>query len=151
MKRLPICRFEGLRPSPDHIWHAPTQIQDDLRAIVGCTPWRSLFRPVSIFLLGLVLAVVLWGLAYRLSLYHPHPDQSGRTNVAKLWVGPRQNQPSPSGTMVSDWSPMHRQPILLVPYYLSRTEIQRQIAFVPVDKEFHRRQRVLRSPPSQSL
>ncbi len=40
-------------------------------------------------LLGLVLAVVLWGTGYKLSLYRPHPAPSVRAGVAKLWVGPR--------------------------------------------------------------
>jgi hypothetical protein len=46
-------------------------------------------RPLTLGLLGLALAVVLWGLEYRVSLYHPHPNHSARLGVAKLWVGPR--------------------------------------------------------------
>jgi hypothetical protein len=46
-------------------------------------------RPLTLGLLGLALAVVLWGLEYKVSLYHPHPNHSARVNVAKLWVGPR--------------------------------------------------------------
>jgi hypothetical protein len=46
-------------------------------------------RPLTPGLLGLALAVVLWGLEYKVSLYHPHPNHSARVNVAKLWVGPR--------------------------------------------------------------
>ena len=46
-------------------------------------------RPLTLGLLGLALAVVLWGLEYKVSLYHPRPNHSARVNVAKLWVGPR--------------------------------------------------------------
>jgi hypothetical protein len=46
-------------------------------------------RPLTLGLLGLALAVVLWGLQYKVSLYHPHPNHSARVGVAKLWVGPR--------------------------------------------------------------
>jgi hypothetical protein len=45
--------------------------------------------PLTLSLLGLALAVFLWGLEYKVSLYHPHPNHSARVNVAKLWVGPR--------------------------------------------------------------
>jgi hypothetical protein len=44
---------------------------------------------LSIGLLGLALAVVLWGTRYKLSLYRPHPVPSLRASVAKLWVGPK--------------------------------------------------------------
>jgi hypothetical protein len=46
-------------------------------------------HPLTLSLLGLALAVVLWGLEYKLSLYHPHPKHSARVSVAKLWLGPR--------------------------------------------------------------
>jgi hypothetical protein len=45
--------------------------------------------PLTVSLLGLALAVVLWGLEYKLSLYHPHANNSARVRVAKLWVGPK--------------------------------------------------------------
>ena len=44
--------------------------------------------PLTVSLLGLAL-VVLWGLEYKLSLYHPHANNSARVRVAKLWVGPK--------------------------------------------------------------
>ncbi len=49
----------------------------------------AMVRPLTVGLIGLVLAVVLWGIGYRLSLYRPHPAPSVRACVAKLWVGPR--------------------------------------------------------------
>ena len=47
------------------------------------------FSPISFVLLGLMIAIVLWGTSYKLSLYCPHPAQSSRTQVAKLWIAPR--------------------------------------------------------------
>jgi hypothetical protein len=46
-------------------------------------------HPLTLTLLGLAVAVVLWGLEYKVSLYHPHPKHSARVGVAKLWLGPR--------------------------------------------------------------
>jgi len=53
------------------------------------TGGRHILRPLGIGLIVLALAIVLWGIGYRLSLYRPHPDPSARVSVAKLWVGPR--------------------------------------------------------------
>lgn len=52
--------------------------------------WGLLLRPFTLGLLCLSLSVVLWGLGYKLSLYHPHRSATTRTGVAKLWVGPRE-------------------------------------------------------------
>jgi hypothetical protein len=57
-------------------------------ALRGLPLWTKA-RPLTLGLLGLALAVVLWGLEYKVSLYHPHPNRSARINIAKLWVGPR--------------------------------------------------------------
>ena len=45
--------------------------------------------PVSFGFIGLMIAIVLWGTSYKLSLYCPHPAHSSRTQVAKLWIEPR--------------------------------------------------------------
>jgi hypothetical protein len=47
------------------------------------------FRPGAIWLLGLELSVILWGLDYKLSFYHQNTSRVSRTSVAKLWPGPR--------------------------------------------------------------
>jgi hypothetical protein len=52
-------------------------------------PLRHKMRPLTLSLLGLALAVVFWGLEYKVSLYHPHTNHTARVGVAKLWVGPR--------------------------------------------------------------
>ena len=61
-------------------------------ALAECgRPSLSYFvRPLSLGLAGLALALILWGLAYRLSLYHPHQNHHARVIVAKLWIGPRE-------------------------------------------------------------
>jgi hypothetical protein len=71
------CPGSGARPAPFGTV-APKDV-----------PLWTKARPLTVSLLGLALAVVFWGLEYKVSLYHPHPNHSARVNVAKLWVGPR--------------------------------------------------------------
>jgi hypothetical protein len=52
---------------------------------------RGLMRPLSLGLIGLAIAVAIWGFAYKLSLYQPHPSHSAKASVAKLWLGPEGN------------------------------------------------------------
>jgi hypothetical protein len=68
-------------------------------------PRRWYLRPCAFGLVGLALAVVLWGLGYKLSLYHRHPDPATRTPVAKLWLAPR-----PAGLAPAARSQAHRIP-----------------------------------------
>jgi hypothetical protein len=58
-------------------------------AALDYLPWRQLFRPFPLTLVGLAIMVALWGYGYKLSLYHPYPNPSSRASVAKLWDGPR--------------------------------------------------------------
>ena len=51
--------------------------------------WRPMLRPCAPGLFALALAVFLWGLGYKVSLYHHHSAPAPRTAVAKLWTGPR--------------------------------------------------------------
>jgi len=51
--------------------------------------WRYVIRPLNLGLIGLAIAVALWGFAYKLSLYHPHRNHTARTYVAKMWLGPK--------------------------------------------------------------
>lgn len=48
--------------------------------------WRQIFRPSALALVGLAIAVALWGFGYKLSLYHPDPTPSSQFPVAKLWI-----------------------------------------------------------------
>jgi len=49
---------------------------------------RDLARPMSVFLIGLAVAVALWEFAYKLSLYGLPRNHSSHVSVAKLWLGP---------------------------------------------------------------
>jgi hypothetical protein len=63
----------------------------DMRAQTpGRNPsWRLILRPCTFGLIGLAIAVALWGFGYKLSLYHRHAAPSSRVPVAKLWIEPR--------------------------------------------------------------
>jgi hypothetical protein len=57
---------------------------------LSCFPaWRQVSVPCALGIVGLALAVVLWGYGYKLSLYHRDAASSARIPVAKLWLGPR--------------------------------------------------------------
>jgi hypothetical protein len=62
---------------------------------VVCVPLaRSLrtsrfFTPFTFSLIGLAVAVALWGYGYKLSLYHRHPGNASVNQVAKLWIKER--------------------------------------------------------------
>jgi hypothetical protein len=62
---------------------------------------HCLIRPLSLCLIGLAVAVVLWGFAYKLSLYEPANKHSTQICVAKMWLGPEQHAGilSTSGSM----------------------------------------------------
>ncbi len=45
--------------------------------------------PISFGFFGLMIAIVLWGTSYKLSLYFPHLAHTSPTQVAKLWLQPR--------------------------------------------------------------
>ncbi|MGA7339112.1 MAG: hypothetical protein WBE72_09265 [Terracidiphilus sp.] len=51
--------------------------------------WKEILRPYALGLVGLAIAVTLWGFGYKLSLYLVHPAPSVRASVAKFWVEPR--------------------------------------------------------------
>ncbi len=63
--------------------------------VADCSPgayclsgWRCIMRPVNVGLIGLAVAVALWGFAYKLSLYHPDQNRPARASAAKMWLGP---------------------------------------------------------------
>jgi len=51
--------------------------------------WKQIFRPCALGLIGLAIAVALWGFSYKLSLYHRDTGPSSRISVAKLWIESR--------------------------------------------------------------
>jgi len=57
--------------------------------VVRSTQWsasRLVMRPQLLVLFGLLIAVVLWGEGYKLSLYFIQTAPSSRIPVAKLWI-----------------------------------------------------------------
>jgi hypothetical protein len=110
----------------------------------------AIVRPLAIGLIGLAVAVVLWGIGYRLSLYRPHPDPSVRMGVARLWVGSRKaacvsNAHTKLDTLSPDPQPLHDQ---------NRTSPCNAYAFIESPSEsalsirFRLLLRTLRSPPA---
>jgi hypothetical protein len=56
----------------------------------GCfRAWRQVSGPCTLGIIGLAIAVVLWGYGYKLSLYHRDAASSARIPVAKLWIESR--------------------------------------------------------------
>lgn len=51
----------------------------------GREVWRQVSNPLALGLLGLAVAVALWGYGYKLSLYSP-PEGPGSRVPAKLWI-----------------------------------------------------------------
>ncbi len=120
---------------------------------VACkdVPLWTKARPLTVGLLGLALAVVLWGLQYKVSLYHPRPTHSARVNVAKLWVGPRTTAFAKNNCVRT--SSAHSPELQLLPSssvnaFDSNDGTRRQTAeFIP-GAEHLSDQRAPRSPPS---
>jgi hypothetical protein len=68
----------------------PWAIQSDAWAARRQTPpqipqTRRASRPWALGLIGLAIAVALWGFGYKLSRYSLHSDISSRASFAKLW------------------------------------------------------------------
>ena len=61
--------------------------------------WRRLFRPCTLAFTGLAIAVFLWGLSYKLSLYQSDRSPVSRLAIAKLWIEPRHHVIRPAQTM----------------------------------------------------
>jgi hypothetical protein len=56
----------------------------------SCYPaWRQVSGPCALGIIGLAIAVALWGYGYKLSLYQRNAHPPARTPVAKLWIEPR--------------------------------------------------------------
>ena len=108
-------------------------------------------RPLTLSLLGLALAVFFWGLEYKVSLYHPHPNHSARVGVAKLWVGPRKAVFAKSSSIKS-FAPPAPELHLLTTRYVSVPDwndgTRAWEAELVLGVECLSRQRTPRSPPA---
>jgi hypothetical protein len=105
---------------------------------------------LTVSLLGLALAVVLWGLEYKLSLYHPHPNNSARVRVAKLWVGPRNAASTQSVSTKSTAQPtpgLHLSAVYRLRISYSSDEVRGPEGEL-ITGTFRSRQSTPRSPPT---
>lgn len=89
----------------------PRTAMSDIRRRIRC-PHRSepRFSRIPVGLIGLIIAIVLWGTAYKLSLYHQHPTPFMRVPVAKLWLENRSDYVVPLRTtkgIANDWTQLH--------------------------------------------
>ena len=138
----------GLPMPPGPASTAPAEAEGTCARLSGL---RSVFRATSILPVILSIAVVLWGLAYKLSLYQVPPNHGGRTNVAKLWTGTQEDlfrikNPKPNGRPAVQ--PRMRAFATDSP---SHTEVQSVLILVRVRTRSHSRLGMLRSPPGQFL
>jgi hypothetical protein len=116
--------------------------------------WRNLLRLPALALVGLAVAIVLWGLAYKLSLYQPHPTPSERASVAKVCTGPRSTA-SVSAVRVRAAAPPARDLVFLqsqpAPVLHFNRAVLRGAAPVKLPTGFRSSPGMPRSPPAPSL
>ncbi len=87
----------------------------------GFTPLRRgrfrhklTLRPCALGIIGLAIAVLLWGFSYKLSLYRFHPAPTSRVCVAKLWFEQRNSSVAAASRLTSDLRPGSSLPALLI-------------------------------------
>ncbi len=101
LRPRPICNEAGLprrkrelfdlmsirSPIPIHASAARKSVLSTKpKAQSQCSSWRQVSRPCALGIVGLAIAVFLWGYGYKLSLYHRHSEPSTQVSVAKLWI-----------------------------------------------------------------
>jgi hypothetical protein len=148
MNRQSLCPIHGLPSSRGASWPTPTEAQSADSRLSGL---RSVFRAASIIPVVLAVAVVLWGLAYKLSLYHAHQNKIGRTIVAKLWTGPPKATLRVNNARHSEWPTVQFQIQAFATDYPSHTDVELLLSLVRVPNRSHSRLGMLRSPPAQLL
>jgi hypothetical protein len=135
----------------DPIVQMPVQGED--QTVISHRGWRCVVRPFSLGLVGLAIAVFLWGLAYKLSLYHSPQNNGGRTIVAKMWVGPRQNLVAPKSEKSSERPTSNPQLILILTgqsFPCTHTTAY-AAAMLTIDSRSRHLLTALRSPPPQTI
>jgi hypothetical protein len=108
----------------------------------------------KILILGLAMAVILWGLGYKLSLYH-HAPHTANVSMAKLCADPRNTSAQRGLATVQRQSPTLEhaasQPPVPPPedsdYFLGSRALD--VQNIDCCANFHSLQRALRSPPPQ--
>jgi hypothetical protein len=129
----------------------PVRVEEE--SVRSDREWRCILRPLSLGLIGLAVAVFLWGLAYKLSLYHSQQNNGARTNVAKMSVSPRPNLVVSKRERPSEHPTSNPQLVLiLTSQAFRRTHTTAYAAAIPpIDSKFRHLLTALRSPPPQSI
>jgi hypothetical protein len=148
MNRQSLCRIDGLPSPPGAASPTPTAAHRAGSRLAGL---RSVFRAASILPVVLAVAVVLWGLSYKLSLYHTHQNHIGRTSVAKLWTGPPKASLRLNNARHSEWPTVQFQLETFATDYPPHSRVELLLSLVRVPNSSHSRLGTLRSPPAQLL
>ena len=88
----PLQTRRELAPTPHELNDSPSvtncrmATRDGRLGLPCCYRIGAPIRRIPVGFLGLMVAIVLWGSAYKFSLYHQHPAPSMRGQVAKLWL-----------------------------------------------------------------
>jgi len=88
-KKEPSDQMSALSPIPINAnasWQSVPNTRSQARS--QNSPWRHVSGPCTFGIVGLAIAVALWGYGYKLSLYHRHAAPSS-VPIAKLWIEPR--------------------------------------------------------------
>jgi hypothetical protein len=143
-------------------WSFGRQMEEHEASSRGCVPGvtpceefgpsssKSLLRPVILAVMGLAIAVILWGIAYKLSLYRSHQNHHASLNVAKLWVGPRESHFALNKrTKVVVQRSFRAHPVTVTAFSLPALNSTIRIAGVSIliQSGFHSLPSRLRSPP----
>jgi hypothetical protein len=88
------CRSKVFDPSPLTNAASPAQKSARRSAVGDRAPvrrrfMRNNFKPNAPALIGLAIAITLWGFGYRFSNYHFHAHSTAQAGAAKLCVEPR--------------------------------------------------------------
>jgi hypothetical protein len=71
--------------------------------------WRFILRPLNLGLIGLAVAVSLWGFAYKLSLYYLDQNHPAPISIEKLWLAPEGtlliSKNRPKCQLQQNWTP----------------------------------------------
>ena len=123
--------------------------------MIGGLSWKIVFRPLSLALIGLAVAVTLWGFGYKLSLYSNSSDPLPRLPEAKVWIEHRYGYAVEFKIAATDEKPRSNldfgPQILPAPLHPLLFASRRALFALPAQKRatrFYRPSLSPRSPPS---